>query len=334
MPCISTTLPAAAARIGVPAGTPMSMPGWQDSHERDSQNGDVIGPLTGQIRPPRAGLDRAGGGRRRRSPRAGPGLAPARPAGSRRRPGARGGDRASWPAASYLVVRGSLDRSRRSTRPTRTRTPRRAGTRSPSRPSPPRASRACPAAPRSPSRRLGVGDDLHDLRVLAGDPGHELGAREQVLEAVGVEHHADEVGLVGLVEVQQALGQRAADHDQAGLQAGQAGALLPQLALHRGELLALGVQGRLQLLLAEREAVDVRLQVLMRPVCLEMSVVSTRSLALWPPMSPFLRSSSFWICPGVFCGRPAGRPSRTGGTTSNKHTSSGPDRTQLHRRRG
>jgi len=45
-------LPAAAARIGVPAGTPMSMPGWQDSHARDSQNGEVIGPLTGQIRPP------------------------------------------------------------------------------------------------------------------------------------------------------------------------------------------------------------------------------------------------------------------------------------------
>ena len=30
----------------------MSMPGWHDSHARDSQNGDVIGPLTGQIRPP------------------------------------------------------------------------------------------------------------------------------------------------------------------------------------------------------------------------------------------------------------------------------------------
>ena len=40
----------------MPAGTPMSMPGWQDSHERDSQNGDVIGPLTGQISPPLPGL--------------------------------------------------------------------------------------------------------------------------------------------------------------------------------------------------------------------------------------------------------------------------------------
>ena len=36
----------------MPAGTPMSMPGWQDSQARDSQKGEVIGPLTGQIRPP------------------------------------------------------------------------------------------------------------------------------------------------------------------------------------------------------------------------------------------------------------------------------------------
>src|SRR3954462_6987677 len=33
----------------------MSMPGWQDSHARDSQNGEVIGPLTGQMSPPEPG---------------------------------------------------------------------------------------------------------------------------------------------------------------------------------------------------------------------------------------------------------------------------------------
>src|SRR3954465_9890471 len=47
--CINTTLPGAAAWIGVPDGTPMSMPGWQDSQARRSQKGEVIGPLTGQI---------------------------------------------------------------------------------------------------------------------------------------------------------------------------------------------------------------------------------------------------------------------------------------------
>ncbi|OLE36496.1 MAG: hypothetical protein AUG48_07090 [Actinobacteria bacterium 13_1_20CM_3_68_9] len=29
----------------------MSIPGWQASHGRGSQNGDVIGPLTGQMNP-------------------------------------------------------------------------------------------------------------------------------------------------------------------------------------------------------------------------------------------------------------------------------------------
>src|SRR6478735_200472 len=49
---MSATLPAAAARIGVPLGTPMSMPGWHDSQARRSQNCEVIGPLTGQMRLP------------------------------------------------------------------------------------------------------------------------------------------------------------------------------------------------------------------------------------------------------------------------------------------
>ena len=44
-------MPDSAARIGVPVGTAMSMPGWQFSQARDSQNGEVSGPLTGQIIP-------------------------------------------------------------------------------------------------------------------------------------------------------------------------------------------------------------------------------------------------------------------------------------------
>ena len=37
--------------MGVPLGTPISMPGWQLSHGRTSQNGEVMGPFTGQMRP-------------------------------------------------------------------------------------------------------------------------------------------------------------------------------------------------------------------------------------------------------------------------------------------
>ncbi len=46
------TVPLPPAWIGVPSPTPMSMPGWQFSHERASQNGEVIGPLTGQMKRP------------------------------------------------------------------------------------------------------------------------------------------------------------------------------------------------------------------------------------------------------------------------------------------
>src|SRR3954454_24547698 len=43
------TRPESAAWIGVPVGTPMSMPGGHAYHARRSQNGEVIGPLTGQM---------------------------------------------------------------------------------------------------------------------------------------------------------------------------------------------------------------------------------------------------------------------------------------------
>ena len=38
--------------MGVPVPTPMSIPGWQASQERRSQNWEVIGPLTGQMKAP------------------------------------------------------------------------------------------------------------------------------------------------------------------------------------------------------------------------------------------------------------------------------------------
>src|SRR2546430_1278384 len=43
------TVPAAAAWIGVPEGTPMSIPWWKLPQR--GPKGLVIGPLTGQIRP-------------------------------------------------------------------------------------------------------------------------------------------------------------------------------------------------------------------------------------------------------------------------------------------
>src|SRR3954453_7097772 len=47
-------VPAAAAWMGVPEGTPMSMPAWKLPQR--GPNGLVIGPFTGQIRPAEDGV--------------------------------------------------------------------------------------------------------------------------------------------------------------------------------------------------------------------------------------------------------------------------------------
>src|SRR5579862_9932205 len=48
------TVPAAAAWIGVPSGTPMSIPGWMVPHR--GPKGLVIGPWTGQMKPAALGV--------------------------------------------------------------------------------------------------------------------------------------------------------------------------------------------------------------------------------------------------------------------------------------
>ena len=51
-------------------------------------------------------------------------------------------------------------------------------------------------------------DAVDDPAVLVADAVDELRARDQVLEAVGLEDHRDDVGLVGLVDLDQPVGQR------------------------------------------------------------------------------------------------------------------------------
>ena len=57
------------------------------------------------------------------------------------------------------------------------------------------------------ARALSTFTRAHDLAVLVGDALEELGALEQVGEAVGLEHHGERVGLVGLVELHEAVGE-------------------------------------------------------------------------------------------------------------------------------
>ena len=78
--------------------------------------------------------------------------------------------------------------------------------------------------------------------------------REQVLEAVGLEHDGHDVRRVGLVELDQPRGERPPHHEQPRPQAREPGALLAQPPLHRRELVPLGVEARLQLLLARARA--------------------------------------------------------------------------------
>ena len=69
------------------------------------------------------------------------------------------------------------------------------------------------------------------LLVLLGHALHELAALEQLGEALGGHDHGDDVGLVGLVELDEPLGERRAGLGEAGAQAHEAAALGAQVAL-------------------------------------------------------------------------------------------------------
>ena len=129
------------------------------------------------------------------------------------------------------------------------------------------------------ARRLGArgADAVDDARVLVRHALHELRAVEQVGEAVRVQHHRHDVGLVGLVELDQAAGERDARLGQPRLQPRQADALLAQLLLDARELRALGVEVGLDPDLLALQHGDVGLQ---RPDLAAVAVTvveSTRS---------------------------------------------------------
>ena len=220
----------------------MSMPGWHDSHARRSQNGEVIGPLTGQIRLPlpcligpagrvpcaccERGLDLgllgleprevalqllalgAHGAQRARLVRARAGEADPRVdealLGARDLVAALLDDRGE-PLLAALELVQALGRRRRV--------------------------------------GLGVAHDLDDVLVLLGDALHELAALEQVGEALGGHDHGDDVGLVGLVELDEALrrapcgpgpGGRAGARGGGARRAGRAGSGTARRAWRRG----------------------------------------------------------------------------------------------------
>ena len=134
-----------------------------------------------------------------------------------------------------------------------------------------------------------------------------------------------DVGRVGLVELDQPRGERAADDEQPGAQARQPRALRrAACAARRRARARLASEAVCSSLLARREPRDVRLQ-RVDPARLAARCRSSAParVALWPPISELLRSIFFWICPGDCCadeptgstdqstkGRPATRASR------------------------
>jgi hypothetical protein len=107
---------------------------------------------------------------------------------------------------------------------------------------------------------LGVAHEADDVAVLVVDPGEELLALEQVGEALGVQHHADQVRAVRRIELDQPVGQGAAGDGQPRAQAHQPRALGAQGRLGGDELGALAVEVGLQPRLAGAQSRDPALE--------------------------------------------------------------------------
>ena len=84
-----------------------------------------------------------------------------------------------------------------------------------------------------------------DLAVLVGDAFEELGALEQVAEAVGLEHDGQRVGRVGLVDLDQPRGEHLARAWPARCAAARAGRAPPRAVADLEQLRLLAVEARL-----------------------------------------------------------------------------------------
>ena len=103
-------------------------------------------------------------------------------------------------------------------------------------------------------------DAVDDPGVLLGDALHELRPLKQIGEPVGLQDDGHEVGLVGLVEVDEPLGQRDPRLGQTRPQADDPGALGAKVGLDRRELRAPAAELALDRRLARAQLRDVALQ--------------------------------------------------------------------------
>ena len=220
----------------------MSMPGWQASQARRSQNGEVIGPLTGQIRLPLPCRIGPAGSVALRPLQRGLdlgllGLEPGEVALQLLALGAHGAQRVRLVGARAVEPDLGVDEALLG----------------------PGDLVAALLDDRGDAlladlelvqalgggRRVGLGvvDELDDALVLLGHALHELAALEQVGEALGGHDHGDDVGLVGLVELDEPLrraprgpgpGGRAGAPAGGARRAGRAGCRTARRAWRRG----------------------------------------------------------------------------------------------------
>ena len=132
-------------------------------------------------------------------------------------------------------------------------------------------------------------DAVGDLAVLVGDALEELGALEQVAEAVGLEHHGQRVGGVGLVDLHEPRGEQPARGGQLAAQARQAVAGDLEPVAHLEQLGLLAVEARPVPVEPLLGGADLALELLDRVLKLWIVVLSTPSFCL-----SFSISARFW----------------------------------------
>ena len=229
------------------------MPGWQDSQDRDSQNGEVSGAVDRPDEATAAALDRAG--RQAPPPPCSCGLdlgglllELAQMGLQRLALGADLAQRVGLAGARLLVAHARADQLVLDHGDLVAALEHDRGQLL--------LARLELVEARGGARRVGlrVAHELDDRVVLVLDAPEELAALQQVGEAVGVQHDGHQVGLVGRVELGQAPCQDLAPLGQTHAQAGKAGALAAQLLLRLHQLGAARVQVVLDAALAASAA--------------------------------------------------------------------------------
>ncbi len=239
----------------------MSMPGWQDSQARRSQNCEVIGPLTGQIiapEPPRIGP--AGKVRAARAGRGSPWIFACVAFIAESEPSSFSRTARTWLSAFALPARVRSNPTRVSIKLLLDARNRVAAL------GDPRGERRLALRERGQLLRVVAcvdarrGDEPDDPLVLVVDAPQELAALEQLCEAVRAEDHRHDVGRIGLVALDEPRGEQATADGERAFIRHLPRALQPQVRARAVELALGAVEVGLDRALAALQRADPALE--------------------------------------------------------------------------